>query len=74
MSKLSTSAHAQPRAGAVRLYSIGFSICSRIEGGGVNSRHHPVCTRSLRVRQQQTEIKSEAVDWFAGMAYGCGWL
>ncbi len=35
----------------------------------MKSRHHPVCTRAMRVLQQQTEIKSEAVDWIAGVAY-----
>jgi hypothetical protein len=40
----------------------------------VKSRHQPVCTRSLRVRQQQTEIKSAAVDWIVSVACGCGWL
>jgi len=34
----------------------------------VKSWHHPVCTRAMRVLQQQTEIKSEVVDWFAGVA------
>ncbi len=72
MSKLSTSAHAQLRAGTVRLNSIGFSICSWVEDDAVKSRHHPVYTRALRVCQQQTEIKSEAVDWIAGVACECG--
>lgn len=39
----------------------------------MKSRHHLVCTRALRVLQQQAEIKSGAVGWIVSMVAGCSW-